>query len=315
MNKLKNIVNKLISSHGTENLFDFLTKSISLSELNTLMLAVNKEKVKKIKPNDLIRNFGSNRFVSPVNLDPLAFRKFEDAILTSITTTDFTFKEFSPLAPLGTCSAIARVSQNNVLSALRNTEVVSDITNVMALYAAHKIKSERIKLIKLGIVHRLVRCQQFDDPNFTAHFKVLSLISAGFDKGNYQFELDQIIDHLNAYSDILQSILPGMDTVLLEIKILSVQAKQAEPLLRKKLLEEQPITNCSIVTEIETENSYYQDFRFRIIYSMDSEQHGVIDGGMVDWTQQLLQNKKSRMLISGLGSEYLYRLLKGKANS
>jgi hypothetical protein len=29
----------------------------------------------------------------------------------------------------------------------------------------------------------------------------------------------------------------------------------------------------------------------------------IVDGGFTDWTQQLLSNRKERLLISGMGSE------------
>jgi hypothetical protein len=35
----------------------------------------------------------------------------------------------------------------------------------------------------------------------------------------------------------------------------------------------------------------------------------VADGGLVDWTQQLVQSRKERMMISGLGVERLATLM------
>jgi hypothetical protein len=37
----------------------------------------------------------------------------------------------------------------------------------------------------------------------------------------------------------------------------------------------------------------------------------IADGGFVDWTQQLLQNKKERMLSTGIGFDFMYRILRG----
>jgi hypothetical protein len=31
--------------------------------------------------------------------------------------------------------------------------------------------------------------------------------------------------------------------------------------------------------------------------------YSIVDGGFTDWTQQLLSNRKERLLISGMGSE------------
>jgi hypothetical protein len=46
--------------------------------------------------------------------------------------------ELSPIAPLGTCSAVGPVSQNRIVSAMRSAEVVSDSTNALAVEAADR---------------------------------------------------------------------------------------------------------------------------------------------------------------------------------
>jgi hypothetical protein len=41
------------------------------------------------------------------------------------------------------------------------------------------------------------------------------------------------------------------------------------------------------------------------IYARDKAgtDYFIVDGGFTDWTQQLLSNRKERLLISGMGSE------------
>lgn len=43
------------------------------------------------------------------------------------------------------------------------------------------------------------------------------------------------------------------------------------------------------------------------------EEIEIADGGFTDWTQQLLEEKKERLLVSGMGFSLLYQLLQ-KAN-
>ncbi|MDO6431893.1 hypothetical protein Q4E93_14905 [Flavitalea sp. BT771] len=38
---------------------------------------------------------------------------------------------------------------------------------------------------------------------------------------------------------------------------------------------------------------------------------GKADGGFVDWTQQLPEDRKERMLIGGFGLDLLFRIQKG----
>jgi len=49
---------------------------------------------------------------------------------------------------------------------------------------------------------------------------------------------------------------------------------------------------------------YYSGVRFQI-YARDKAgtEYFIVDGGFTDWTQQLLSNRKERLLISGMGSE------------
>jgi hypothetical protein len=56
---------------------------------------------------------------------------------------------------------------------------------------------------------------------------------------------------------------------------------------------------------------YYQSLCFKISADNPNNNHfPLVDGGMVDWSQRLLQSKKERMMISGFGSELFCRQFK-----
>jgi hypothetical protein len=46
---------------------------------------------------------------------------------------------------------------------------------------------------------------------------------------------------------------------------------------------------------------YYDRFCFKAIASFDGKAIEVCDGGLVDWTARLLQDRKERLFISGIG--------------
>jgi hypothetical protein len=51
---------------------------------------------------------------------------------------------------------------------------------------------------------------------------------------------------------------------------------------------------------------YYHSFTLRISpQAPDGNRYPVVDGGFTDWTARLLGNKKERLLISGIGSEFV----------
>jgi hypothetical protein len=88
----------------------------------------------------------------------------------------FTPVTLSPLALFGTCSTVAFVDQNNVVTALRGTEVVSDATNVFAILIARDFKKKKDHgLIKYAATHRHARSQALSNPAFTAHFGIFCL--------------------------------------------------------------------------------------------------------------------------------------------
>jgi hypothetical protein len=54
---------------------------------------------------------------------------------------------------------------------------------------------------------------------------------------------------------------------------------------------------------------YYQTLNFKIYLAYKGQSIDIVDGGLVDWTQKLLGNRKERLLISGLGTELLFKIL------
>jgi hypothetical protein len=51
---------------------------------------------------------------------------------------------------------------------------------------------------------------------------------------------------------------------------------------------------------------YYRSFTLRISpQAPDGNRYPIVDGGITDWTARLLGNRKERLLISGIGSEFV----------
>ena len=60
----------------------------------------------------------------------------------------------------------------------------------------------------------------------------------------------------------------------------------------------------------EHDNNYYHGFRIKQQIVIGGNTIEIADGGLLDWTQQLLTNKKERMMTFGLGIQVLYHLTK-----
>jgi hypothetical protein len=85
--------------------------------------------------------------------------------------------------------------------------------------------------------------------------------------------------------------------------------------IRREILEAEVLDKLSQTYEAvkfghtcvqQQEQRYYTGVRFGI-YAEDQAgtEYFLVDGGFTDWTQQLLSDRKERLLISGLGSERL----------
>ena len=302
------IIQKILAKQGEENLFDFLSKKLSGSEFNSLMMEVFNRRTEAIQPAALLENYRNNRFVGRTDFDPIELGEYELSIMKEIRNAGFEVMDFSPVAPLGACSALGTVDQKKIISATRNTEVVSDITNVIALEIAKQKKENRyLNEIKAGASFRHIRGQKFDLPGFTPYFKIVCLVSSGRDKGNYQFEIQSIIDHIETYYSIFKNVLNISSDHLETIVSLPGDTNIST---KKNALEQNTSIPIKVLENTTTENHYYQNFKITIKLHWKGQTYEIIDGGEVNWTHKLLQNKKERMIISGMGSEFLFRLMR-----
>lgn len=276
------------------------------SELNSYLLHLFQQRTVKISPAQLLRQFEENRFVKVSEVNPLAYKKMEIEWLSYAEQQGYALQTLSPLAPLGTCSVIGEVNQNNVVSASRGTEAVSDATNVLALQIAKEQKSiaDKSEIIKYATTHRQVRGQAFNNPAFSAHFGVFCMVSGGYDTGSFSFELEQLTDHLQFHFTMLAEKF-GQESLSVKF-FLKNQQHPFHDFLNDRL------NAFDFTPEIIHENSggdYYQLIQFKIYLRQQKMEIDLADGGLVDWTQKLLSNKKHRLFISGCGLELVHKFL------
>lgn len=307
---LTRILNKL----GFPGVLEGMVERISFSDLQSLLLEVFRRKTKKLDRAALFRQYRSNRFVQPSLIDPVKARKF-DLLAFAILPADYETIELSPVSPLGSCSLLAPVDQNNVLTTIRNTEVNADPTNLLALESARRRelllrqdKKDNTR-IRLAATQRLVRTQTFDEAAAVPHFTVLSLCAAGRDEGAYIFEQDSLNEQLTYYLELLRKAAAlQLEAGSIRIVLYSWE-KGLEQAVRKMtagLQKKHPTVNFQIDTA-PPDISYYSGLRYNIYATnKQGEEYFLCDGGFTDWTQQLLNNRKERYLISGFGIERLF---------
>ena len=272
-------------------------------------------KLKKITPAQLWRNYHENRFSGSIDGDPIKTREQEIEMLKVLKSREHHIFDFAPATVWGTSTVLAPISQQNVLSAVRGTEFISDITNVMALEVVSRRRIHQIKdNLKIASIHRLVRGQQFNVPAWTPHFKVLALVHAGRDIGNFGFEIPAIALQIKSYVAILEHTFHLKTNQLEALINLPITDEIQYRRLAHQLHEVVESVPLRISNDM-PKNSYYPSITFGMQLRLRGQVYDLIDGGMVTWTQKILNDSKERLLISGLGIEYLNRLLGNLSNA
>lgn len=301
-------VSSIISSKaGVDEILNTLAQ-LPGTELNSILLELFNRRTENITPAEVLAQFNSNRFVTPSTLDVTGFKELEFEWLKQAAQQGFQPVMLSPLAPLGTCSSFKTIHQNNVVSALRGTEVMSDPTNVFALLIAQQYKQNKnTNPVRYVAAERLVRAQGLSQPGHTAHFGIFCMASGGFNSGSFSFEMEQLTEHINLHLSLLSSF----NKKDLSIKILLKEDKASLYAAVQNALAE---INSHYAVEIivqDEPNAYYNLLQFKTFLHHNGTEINLSDGGFTNWTQQLLSNKKHRMLISGIGIELVYKLMTG----
>ena len=295
-----------------------LAEVLDRSELQSLLLDVFKKKAGQITPSILFGNYKTNRFVEQSSLDPLLIAKF-DVLAFEQLTDEFIRLELSPVSPLASCSSIAMVNQDRVISASRNVEVTSDATNILALEAALQRKNILVeaknisKNIHLSASHRVIRSQLFDNKNYTPHFKLFNLCSAGRDQGDKKFEINAAILHLEYYISLFYKVLDMSRTRRILIRLLNFN--KGNELLKGGILkhfaknEHEKIEFMVDQKDVNGIN-YYEDLRIMInVTNSQNQTFHIVDGGFTDWTRKILSDKKEKLLTSCIGTELLLKTM------
>ena len=267
-----------------------LEGGLSPSELQTVLLDVSRERAGKVTPAQVLRRWREDRFVRPSTADPRALAKTQ-AMLWERLPERFEGVELSPLTPLGTCSAVATVNQNKVVSTMRNAEVASDPTNELALEAAVRRRAGRAR-VDLAACQRVVRAQAVDGPGMFAHFQLFALVSSARDTGSGHVEAEMLLDHLGFWADVLGERARLTFTTLATSAVRERIDDTVRPALKVEFVEDLDRMKGS---------NYYAGTALGIGQG-DAE---LGDGGFTRWTADLLGDAKERCLISCVSTERL----------
>ncbi|MEU4196488.1 hypothetical protein AB0E69_31595 [Kribbella sp. NPDC026611] len=268
-----------------------LVDGLSQSELQSVLLDVTRERAAKVTPARLLQRWQQDRFVQPSAVDPRQLVKTQQR-LWELLPAKFEGVQLSPVAPLGTCSAIATINQHQVVSTIRGTEVASDPTNELAIEAAVRRRAGQER-VHLATCQRVVRAQPFDGPGMSAHFELFVLVSSARDTGSGRTEAELLIDHLRFWHDVLGDAADLSFTLFTPSAMRERIDDTVRPALEIDLRED---------TERTKSATYYAGLGLGIDHA---DARGLGDGGFTTWTADLLGNAKERCLTSCISTERL----------
>jgi hypothetical protein len=289
-----------------EAAYTALAQGLAASELWSLLLGVAEQRAAQRSAAQVQQQWERDRFVCPAYVDQRTLNQLDGHLLAAASA--FEALELSPLAPLGSCSAIALASQNKIVSTVRGTEVVSDPTNLLALESARRLRENGRQTIRLATSHRCVRAQPVPNTaGYAAHFRLFCITTAGHERKDQAFLVESLCEHIQTHFSALNRLEQhGYGFPDRTIKILATPQRQA---LGERIAS--GVGGTAVVFET-LAHDYYDGLRFMIsARSRGGEHVPLIDGGAFDWLRKLTSNNKLVFVASALGSQlaaYLYRM-------
>jgi hypothetical protein len=270
---------------------------LSPTDMQTLLLSLAQTRAATVRPADVLRRWREDRFVRPSTSDPRAVAAVESR-LWELLPPEFGAVDLSPVVPIGTCSAVAPVSQNRIVTTMRSTEVVSDSANALAVEVADRRRRQPADgEVHLATCHRLLRAQRFP-PGLSSHFRLFTLVSSARDTGSARTQAGLLARHLRYWRRVLDDLVPAAQSRMTIFN----------PAVRERLVEQ----GVSIVEGPDRErwHGYYVDAAFVTVAAKDGQTVELGDGGLTTWTAQLMGNAKERCLVSCLSTERLTALVR-----
>lgn len=308
------IIERIEREAGVPNLLDVLVERLDPTDLQSLLLEVYRRRALRVTPRHLLERYEQDRFVRPSDLAPQVLTEFE-RLVWSLLPEQYSAVELSPVCPLGANAAIATVDQNKVVTTIRNSEVVADATNVLALECAARRRRllrgdpRSRERVRLCASHRLLRGQAYRSEAARPHFRLLGLCAAGRDEGASRFETEGLLEQIGFYLHLLlETRRLGYRVERVRVAVTDLEHERRAHVLTEQVLDplqaSYPGVVCALDPERESGRGYYVGACFHV-YAMNAAgiEFELIDGGFTTWTQQLLSNSKERLLISGLGTE------------
>lgn len=179
---------------------------------NSTMLDIFGHRSNNVSPSALLKNYKSkHNLYEPSKLDPRVYNEINNVFFDTVSG-DFECIELSPICPFGLNTSLTNTNQNNVLSSVRNSEVISDSSISMALECAYRIKELNTSPINLASSTRLLRTQNYGNgkkSHWSQHFRACSLVSSFRNVENNM--INSLLIQLDNWLNVIENMKGNLD--------------------------------------------------------------------------------------------------------
>ncbi len=223
------MLQRIVKELGVPNLLDILTNA-PLHRLRPLLIHAFKHRSQMVNPSHLLEEYEQRQeFLGISSLSQDALYRFA-LICLETANPMFHAVQTSPIAPFALNAALSKISQNNTLSSIRGSEVVSDLTSQLALECALRRKRYASlgdkTPIHLSTAGRVLRLQPFDkNRGYMQHFNLFALCSGGVNGGkNEGFAIPTLQNHIDMLLEVLNALrVHGYKASDITVKISDIQ--------------------------------------------------------------------------------------------
>src|SRR5690242_10353315 len=282
--------------------------ALAPSVLQSLLIDVHRRTATTVTPAEVLRRYRRDRFAVPAATDPRALARVRDAAFR-LLPPGVVPVEPSPVAPFGTAAALTGRGQAGVVATDRTLEVVADTAGVLALEAAvRRSAGPADGTVRLAATARVLRTQPFPPP-YQQHFELLALCTAGRSAPGFAFEAAALVEQIGFHVALATALCRDERRVRVEIADLARPGVETrlEPLVCAPLRSRHPEADIAIDPARTRAAAYYAGAAFLVSLTGAGGAVEFCDGGLVDWTQRLLADRRERLVVSGLGIDTLAR--------
>ena len=181
---------------------------IPFNNLTPILVETMRCKSEQIAPQELMQEAEmKSEFFGPSSISQKELCHFQQ-LYFQIMPVYFESIQLPPIVPFGICTALTKLGQNERLTTIRKSEVISDSTLALSVQAAIRRKQQRIspegvyQNVSMATFHRLLRLQKFDiEKCWSQHFEILGTITTGRCQGKNSFRNETVRSHLQMWID------------------------------------------------------------------------------------------------------------------